>query len=249
MARRPFLILRLDAPLMSFGGVMVDQRGVTEPHPGASMVTGLLANALGFEHREANRLQRLQDRLRLAARCDRRGTEIVDYQTVDLSQDFLRQGWTTRGEAVTRGGGTASVGTHIRYRHYWANAVMTVAVELKPADEEPTLDDVEEALQAPERPLFLGRKVCLPSRPVLESRVETDSLYQALRAASLDPRADEEAGWFSAWWPKEGEPAPPEGGREVAVSDRRDWQNQLHAGRSPFWHARIPREEVAHGPS
>lgn len=246
MARRPFLVLRLAAPLMSFGGVMVDQRGFTDPFPGTSMLTGLLANALGFEHSEADRLQRLQDRLRLAARCDRRGTEVVDYQTVDLSQEFMRRGWTTRGEAITRGGGSAGTGTHIRYRHYWADAVMTVALELAPAGEEPSLDELARALQAPERPLFLGRKVCLPSRPVLEGRVEAKSLYEALTAATLDPRADDQEA-FSAWWPKEGEPAPPDGGREVAVSDRRDWRNQLHAGRNPFWHARIPREEVHRG--
>jgi CRISPR system Cascade subunit CasD len=249
MAGRPFLVLRLDAPLMSFGGVMVDQRGFTDAQPGASMITGLLANALGFDHSEAGRLQRLQDRLRIAVRSDRRGTEVTDYQTVDLSQEFMRRGWTTHGEPVSRGGGTAATGTHVRHRHYWADAVCTVALELAPADESPTLDDLAQALQAPERPLFLGRKPCLPSRPLFEGRVEAGSLYEALTRVPLDDRADPEAEAFPAWWPKDGEPTPADGGREVTASDRRDWRNQVHGGRRPLWHARILREEVAHGGS
>lgn len=247
MARRPFLVLRLEAPLLSFGSVMVDQRGFTDPQPGASMITGLLANALGVEHGEADRLQRLQDRLRFAVRCDRRGTEVMDYQTVDLRQDFMRRGWTTRGEPVSRGGGSASTGTHIRYRHYWADAVLTVVLEVTAPQEEPTLDDLAAALERPERPLFLGRKNCLPARPLLEGRVEAASLYEALTLARLDERADSEADAFTAWWPKEGEPGPETGGREVRVSDRRDWRNQVHVGRRPLWHGTIRREEVTGG--
>lgn len=249
MARRPFLVLRLDAPLMSFGGVMVDQRGFTDPQPGASMIAGLLANALGYEHRQAERLQRLQERLRMAVRCDRRGTEMVDYQTADLGQDFMRRTWTTRGVPAERGGGTASTGTHIRYRHGWADAVLTVVLELAPADEAPPLEDLARALEAPERPLFLGRKHCLPARPLLEGRVEAASLYEALTLAALDERADPETDAFSAWWPTEGEPKPAEGGREIRVSDRRDWRNQVHVGRRPIWHGTIRREEVTSGTS
>lgn len=249
MARRPFLVLRFDAPLMSFGGVMVDQRGFTDPHPGESMLTGLLGNALGLEHRQFDRLQDLQDRLRLGVRCDRRGSTLLDYQTVDLGQDFMRRGWTTRGEPASRAGGSAATGTHIRHRHYWADAVLTVVLELSPPDLEPTLDDLARALERPERPLFLGRKVCLPSRPLLEGQVEAASLFEALTRAALDERADPEAQAFSAWWPKEGEPVPAEGGREVHVTDRRDWRHQVHAGERTLWHSRIPREEVAHGTS
>lgn len=247
MAERPFIVLRLEAPLMSFGGVMVDQRGFTDSHPGTSLLAGLLGNALGLEHRQADRLQRLQGRLRSAVRCDRRGQEIVDYQTVDLGQDFMRRGWTTRGEPASRAGGTAATGTHIRYRHYWADAVLTVVLEVIPADEEPTLDDLARALGNPARPLFLGRKACLPSRPLLEGRVEAGGLYEALTMASLDHRADPEPEGFSAWWPKEGEPAPVDGGREVRVSDERDWRNQLHSGQRSIWHGRISRTEVIDG--
>ena len=41
------LLLRLDAPLMSFGAPMVDSNGVIQEFPALSMLTGLLGNALG----------------------------------------------------------------------------------------------------------------------------------------------------------------------------------------------------------
>src|SRR5881397_2751374 len=91
------LLLRFDAPLLCFGGVVVDNLGVTWRMPGRAMLTGLVGNALGYRHFEAEKLDALQRRIRFAARCDRAGREIVDFQTVDLSQAFLFEGWTARG--------------------------------------------------------------------------------------------------------------------------------------------------------
>lgn len=254
MSERDFLVLCLDAPLMSFGGVTVDQLGVTERAPTQSMLTGLLGNALGYEHRDSAKLQRLQERLAYAARLDRPGRRLVDFQTVDLGQDFLRQSWTTRGKVATRAGGSAKTGTHIRNRHYWADAVYTVVLELEPAGETPGLDDVEAALRKPARPLFLGRKPCLPASRLLADlpRVRAASLHQALERAPLPRRAQAEGGNFEIWWPRaEGEPEP-EGrteGRAVAVTDHRDWHNQVHTGRRFLWHGQLAEEEVPHAPT
>lgn len=238
-----FLLLRLAAPLMSFGGVKVDQHNVTERFPGAAMLVGLLGNALGWDHRDAGLLTRLQDRLRFGARCDRAGSSLVDYHTVDLDQPFLRQTWTTHGRAEGRAGGPAKTETHIRYRHYWADAVVSVALRLDPADEPPLLADLETALRQPERPLFLGRKTCLPSEPLVIGRAQANSLRAALAAAPAHPRADETG--FTACWPQEGEPAPAaDQGRLLPVVDERDWANQIHVGRRLVWHGWIPHSEV-----
>ena len=51
MARH--LILNLESPLMAFGGETIDNYGVIRPFPAASMLTGLLANALGWRRVEA----------------------------------------------------------------------------------------------------------------------------------------------------------------------------------------------------
>ena len=42
------IVLTLEAPLMSFGREKIDQNRPTWDFPGLSMITGLLANALGY---------------------------------------------------------------------------------------------------------------------------------------------------------------------------------------------------------
>jgi len=239
------LLLRFVGPLMSFGGVKVDEHNVTARFPGRSLLAGLIGNALGWDHRDFDRLDRLQSRLRHAVRCDRAGQKLVDFHTVDLGQDFLREGWTTHGRPAGRAGGTAKTGTHIRYRHYWADAVVTVAIGLDPPDEEPALPTIERALHQPARPLFLGRKTCLPSEPIALGKLTASSLRAAIAAAPLHDRHDDAPG-FAALWPKEDESAEHES-RLAPIYDERDWRNQIHTGRRLVWEGWIRREEIAHG--
>lgn len=223
------LTLRFDAPLMSFGGVIVDERGVTRLFPGRAMLAGLCANALGYEHRDFDRIQSLQNRIRCAVRCDRAGQTIEDYQTADLSQDFLRRGWTTRGKVEERGGGSAATGTHIRFRRFLADSIYTVALTLTESQQAPTLANLEAALREPARPLFIGRKPCLPSAPLLIGRLSGPTLLQALEGLPLSPRASQ-GNRFSAWWPADEDTDRPQS-RLIPVTDDRDWRNQIHVGR------------------
>ena len=43
-----YLVLRLASPLIAFGGEAIDNLGVIRDFPALSMLTGLLANALGY---------------------------------------------------------------------------------------------------------------------------------------------------------------------------------------------------------
>lgn len=235
------LLLRFDAPLVSFGGPMVDKRGVTQAFPALSMLAGLLGNALGYDHRDAEKLTALQRRLRYAVRRDREGTRLRDYQTADLSQGFLlakNVAWTTRGYVIDRAGGSASEGTTERLRDYWADSVTTVAVSLPDGVGGPDLDDVGRALDSPERPIFLGRKCCIPAGRLLVSPtpIECDTVGAALVALPRMPyrRGEGKRRALRAWWPAE-DPMPPgveeEKTRIVAVTDTRDWMNQIHGGR------------------
>jgi len=225
------LLLRLEAPLMAFGGAIVDNYGVIRDYPALSMITGLLANALGCRHSDTSKLQRLQERIRFAVRCDREGDRLQDYQTVDLGQEHLMDtGWTTRGRREDRGG-ASSKETHIRFRDYLTDAIYTVALTLAPADEEPDFADIEVALQFPERPLFFGRKPCLPSSPIFLRRTSASNLVSALQSEPLHKRyktlADDKQ--LRAWWhASEGERPP---SRKTALVDERDWRNQIHCGR------------------
>lgn len=223
------LILRLQGPLMSFGDVAIDEIRPTRRLPARSMLTGLLANALGWAHRDVDKLARLQERLRFAARLDREGQGLVDFQTAELSQDDPL--WTTRGVPAERAGGAASYsGPALRHRHYRADAAVTVALMLVPAGEAPDLGALEAAVRRPERPLFIGRKGCLPSRPVLDRLVEVESLVAALDQVA--PLGREQASEGPLVIETEDQPGEPDAQRLIAVADRRDWRLGLHAGQS-----------------
>ena len=256
------LILRLEAPLMAFGGPLIDQHGVTRRLPGLAQLTGLLGNALGYRHGDAERLARLQDRIAFAALLLKEGEPLIDYQTVDLGQRHLVDtGWTTRGRREDRAGATSTArGTHIRLRHHRADAAVLVALRLDPPDEAPTLDDLAAALQRPARPLFIGRKPCLPSLPVLLGRVDADRLADAVRQGVALLRLEKEqpdaaglglrpppTGPLEAEWPA-GE-GPVDGGRDRVerLVDRRDWRNQMHGGERLVRtaHLELPSEREA----
>jgi len=211
------LLLRLEGPLMAFGDVAVDEIRPTRSLPTRSMLTGLLANALGLDHGETEALQRLQERLRFAARAERPGRLLVDFQTAEIAKrDPL---WTTRKVPAERAGGEQSyTGPVIRHRHYLADASVRVALTLLPPDEPPLLDEVAAALARPARPLFLGRKSCPPAARLLEHPpFEAGGLVAALGPGAEPVEVDD----------LESEPA---GRRTFTVADLRDWRFGFHTG-------------------
>jgi CRISPR system Cascade subunit CasD len=239
-----FLLLRLEAPLMSFGGPMVDNIGRTRSFPGQAQITGLLANALGYRHADADLLERLQTRLRMATALARPGEVLRDYHTVDLGRPHLVDtGWTTRGVPETRGGASSDT-THIRYRWYLADALVVVALALDPANEEPTLANLAAALRYPARPLFIGRKSCLPAAPILLGEGETEAtsaaaaLQGAMRSLSLA-----KAGRVAVEMDERLATAADAPHETERLIDRRDWRNQMHTGARA-----VRRFQISHEP-
>lgn len=233
------LLLRLEAPLMSFGTTAVDHRRPVQPWPPVSMLTGLLANALGWERSETTALDRLQSRIRWAARIERAGTLLNDFQTAQLSKKD--RGWTTRGEVETRGGGDGSYRSpHLRYRDYRADASVLVALRLDPADEVPTVHQLAAALDAPLRPLFLGRKGCLPATRIGQGLVEADDAVCALDGVAAFA-ADAEARGMPVYFNAGAAPSN-EQHRVHHASDERRFAIDVHAGRQPVFErvARMP---------
>jgi CRISPR system Cascade subunit CasD len=221
-----FLLLRLEAPLLAFGSETVDARGVIADFPATSMITGLLANALGFRRNEGQRLQRLQDRLIFAARIDREGERITDFQTAGLGRNDL--GWTTRGRPEGRAGGAGTyVGPHIRRRDYEADKSVAVALRFDMPDEAPTLADCAAALAEPARPLFIGRKPCLPSARILVGRepIDAPNLMVALAACPLAEDASER---IRVMLPSSEETESRDERRPI--TDARNWLSGVHGG-------------------
>ncbi len=213
---------------MAFGGEMIDAYGVIRPFPAVSMLTGLFANALGWRRIERQRHQELQDRLVFAARIDREpagGVRMTDFQSAAINN--TERSWTTRGAPEGRGGGTYQ--NHLRWRDYYADMRVTVALRLKQGEDAPTLDELAAALQEPMRPLFIGRKPCLPSAPLFGGLVEGDTALEALLDAV--PPGDGRGESCRLLWPQgEGvDEIPPN--RTYMLTDQRNWDSSgLHGG-------------------
>lgn len=213
-----WLHLHLAAPLMAFGGVTIDHVGPTRDYPSASALTGLLANALGWRREDADLLQGLQDRLifgALSVLPEGRLAPVVVTDTQNAKLEKADRGWTTWGEPEGRAGATYA-SPHRRRRDYLADHETRVVLRLTGAGD-PTLDTLAAVLDRPARPLFIGRKPCLPTARLFAGWVDGDTAHAALTALGVRGRA---------LWPDEGAGA----GEHTDVTDLRNWHSGLHGG-------------------
>lgn len=215
-----WLKLNLEAPLSAFGGVVVDGLGVIRDQPALSAITGLLANALGYDRTETGRLAALQFRLLLASAFRAGdGSRMTDFQTAKLAKND--RGWTRWGVEGREGGANTYDSPALMHRDYLADRSTICVVGLRD-DGDPDLDALAAALDRPERPLFIGRKSCLPSRPILGGVIEATDALEALRAAIATP------GDWRVSVPR-GQGAPNQA-REIRIPDMRDWTAGFHSG-------------------
>ena len=221
-----WLVMQLEAPLMAFGGVLIDQVGPVRDFPVASMLVGLIGNALGWCWSDGDKHQDVQDRLIFAARREREGAMLTDTQNVQLAK--TDKGWTTLGVPEGRDGASYR-DPHRRLRDYHADLSVRVVLRLVSEEGTPTLDRVAEAFDRPSRSLFIGRKPCLPSVPLMANEpgrwVTAETAYEALRAV---PGRGER---LRALWPVEQGPETGDGvDRIVELADLRNWRTGLHGG-------------------
>ena len=250
------LIINLEAPLMAFGGETIDNYGVIRRFPSASMLTGLFANALGWRRVERELHQRLQDRLVFAVRIEREprgGLHMTDFQTAQLAHGD--KGWTTRGQPEGRAGGARTYDApHLRYRDYFADMRVCAALRLEPADDSPALDDLADALKEPARPLFIGRKPCLPSVPLFGCFAEGDTALAALMDTPIEENEDDRRSrWrserVSLFWPNGEDDDRVNPTREYMITDQRNWVSGLHGGGRWAREGSASRDEFPSAPS
>jgi CRISPR system Cascade subunit CasD len=119
-----------------------------------------------------------------------------------------------------------------------------------PVEGAPTLDAVTEALLEPARPLFIGRKPCLPSRPLFGGFSEGESSLAALLSVPLaqpdvrSSRGNSDRPVRLLW--QDGEDAHNMDdvriNRRSMITDERNWVSGLHGGGRPVLEGTAPRE-------
>ena len=182
---KPVLFLRLEAPLQSWGSRSRWDVRDTAPEPTKSGVIGMLGCALGYPMRDP-RLEVLDAALRFGVRVEHPGRVLIDYQTIT---DFLptadgrfKHSGTAMARSIDklRNNPDASAATIQSPRAYIEDGAFLVALQAR--DDDTLLDDCVRAIQQPRWPLFLGRKACVPSRPVFDAvSAAIDEVEDALR--------------------------------------------------------------------
>ncbi len=205
----PIILLRLEGPLQSWGVRSRWSRRDTGPEPSKSAIIGLLGCAAGVLRPDwrsgaepVTTLEEWDNALHFGVRIDRPGTIETDYHTV--------QGrfWQADGKMKTAShvsGANPDEAEHdpphteVTWRDYLYDAAFLVALAshdhmlLRRLAGELEHPDWPGDLQCPKWPLYLGRKSCVPSRPIFDRLAnEYDDLEDALRreawAAPLSPR-------------------------------------------------------------
>lgn len=144
------LLLRLAAPLQSWGDDSKFNNRRTYSIPTQSGVLGMLAAALGRKRNDT--IDDLKT-LEMGVRVDQEGTELDDFQMVHGKKQ----------SDITR-------------RYYLSDAIFLVGLS---HSEDAFLGKLKEALLHPVFPLFLGRRSCPPSYPLVLG-IRDCSLREAL---------------------------------------------------------------------
>lgn len=144
------LLLRLSAPMQSWGYDSKFEIRNTGSEPSKSGVVGMLAASLGLR-RDAD-LSKL-NALRFGVRADKEGVLLRDFQTVKAKKPYVTN------------------------RYYLCDAVFLVGLE---SDDEEYLNELQNSLKHPKFPLFLGRRSCPPTLPLVKG-LRNCSLEDALK--------------------------------------------------------------------
>ena len=171
--RKTILVLRLEGVLQSWGENAKWDFRDSSTMPTKSGIVGLLGCAMG-EERGSQVLVELAQSITVAVRADRPGAKFVDFQTVQ--GDPLM---AATGKPKTTGN------TILSPHAYLQDASFTVFIDTTPEWQQRIIS----ALENPRWCMYLGRKNCVPSRPILADRMEAADLMEALKEYPAAERA------------------------------------------------------------
>lgn len=171
---KQLLVLRLEGPLQAWGENAKWDFRDSGTMPTKSGIVGLLGCAMG-EERGSPVLAELAQAITVAVRADRPGVKFVDFQTV--------QG----NPLKTADGGKRSNNTFISPHAYLQDACFTVFIDTTPEWRE----RITVALESPKWCMYLGRKNCVPSRPIQADTVEFADMLEALKEYPAAERSAE----------------------------------------------------------
>jgi len=168
--------------MASWGEVAVGELRPSDLHPTRSALLGLLAAALGLRRTDRDDLAALGAGVRFAVRVDSAGVPLADYHTAQVAPPERKRPAFTRADQLrARRDGLQTI---LSRRDYRCDALYTIAA--RPADPAPRwpLTALQEALERPVFPLYLGRKSCPLALPLAPRLLEAATLMDAFAQVS-----------------------------------------------------------------
>lgn len=177
-----YLVMRLYAPISSWGTLAVGEDRPTVNYPTRSAVLGLLGAALGIKRSETQKLKDLASSIGIASKTYSEGTILRDYHTIQTPTAGKGVKFFTRKQELQ----SAKVETILSSRDYREDGLWVVAIWLKSdadsSDFEYKVDlaQLQQALKRPKFTLYLGRKSCPLSLPLSPQIINTSHIKAAL---------------------------------------------------------------------
>jgi len=160
----PTLLMRLEAPMQSYGVFGKFGERDTAKEPSKSAVIGLICAVLGIER--SNDLSWI-NKFKFGVRVDREGIIKNDYHVAGTQGFYRASGSIERKNAIPTN------------RLYISDASFLVGFE---SDDENLLEKIHNALKKPKWQIFLGRKSYVPSTPVwINDGIKSTPLLQTLK--------------------------------------------------------------------
>ncbi|MBK7727259.1 MAG: type I-E CRISPR-associated protein Cas5/CasD [Gammaproteobacteria bacterium] len=159
-----YLVIRLAAPMSSWGEPAVGEFRPSAAWPGDSSLVGLLGAAFGIDRLDIDAQHALRDSLRFAVGVLSAGDLLRDYHTAQVPGRSAPKGRphrTRRDELLVT---KSDLNTVLSTREYRQNGDWLVAIAATAASRW-RLSEVASALQRPKFVLYLGRKSCPPAAP------------------------------------------------------------------------------------
>lgn len=167
------LFLRLSGPMQSWGTGSRLQIRRTDRYPSKSGVLGMILCAMGVPRPKAPGVVGPLVSLAMGVRIDRPGALDWDYHTAGAGIGIRQAKGGIKYTATTK-----EPETLLSRREYLLDASFLVALQ----GDATVIQQARDALESPVWPVFLGRKCCIPTEPVVAGAGEYASLKEALES-------------------------------------------------------------------
>lgn len=173
-----YLVFQLYGPMASWGVGAPGEFRQSQSVPTRSALLGLLAAALGIHRDEEARLHNFNQHYSFLLCASHNPKWARDYHTVQMPKAVHKARYFSRREELQD---PALLGTLVTRRDYYTDGWWLVGIALTP-DAPYTLEQLQDALQHPVFPLYLGRKshpLALPLAPLLLTGTAQEVLNEA----------------------------------------------------------------------